>query len=86
MMVPAAANCLHATIERITRCVDCGIIGPDLDPAVFADGPALGVGSDGDPHDDPYCAAIAPLGSHEARYGEFCNLCGNRRRAVKESP
>ena len=51
---------------------------------VFDDGPTLGVGSDGNTHSDPFCAMIAPLGSHEARYGEFCDLCEARRRHCQD--
>lgn len=43
--------------------------------AVFNDGPALGVGHDGNTHSDPYCAMIAPLGSYEAQHGEPCGMC-----------
>lgn len=49
----------------------------DLD--VFNDSPTVGLGPDGLAHDDPYCAAIAPLGTPEARRGELCNLCVQRQ-------
>lgn len=38
----------------------------------------LGVGRDGQLHDDPYCGNIAPLGTYEARHGEPCGMCMER--------
>ena len=43
---------------------------------------ATGLGRDGNYHDDPCCAAIAPLDSYEASHGEPCNMCQRRARAA----
>ena len=49
------------------------------DLSVFDDSPNVGLGPDGQYHNDPYCAAIAPIGSPEARSGEVCGYCEKRR-------
>lgn len=54
----------------------------DDDLSVFDDG-NVGLGADGLLHDDPACATLAPLGSFEARWGEPCSLCLDRKGAPR---
>lgn len=60
-------------------CPNCTDVCPHEGNTIFDDGPPVGMGSDGRVHSDPYCAAIAPFGSAEARWGEICDLCAKRR-------
>ena len=52
------------------------------DLSVFDDSPNVGLGPDGQYHNDPYCAAIAPMGTPEAQHGEVCGYCEKRREAA----
>lgn len=69
-------------------CDRLGGSGPylnDDDLSVFDDSPNVGLGSDGQYHNDPYCAAIAPIGTPEARNGELCGYCEKRRKEAAEA-
>ena len=76
--VDSVLICPDCGKDMCPDCIDTRHAHDDLD--VFDDRSTRGLGHDGNTHSDPYCAAIAPFNSYEARHGELCELCEERRK------